>query len=181
MLLLISGPSTIGKDSVWIEASKGLGYRPYVAYSTREIRPGEEDGVDYKFISRNEFQRKIRENSLTDWDYVLGNYYGTDIDLMDRIHKGEDLSLVVLARMGVRIQQKIRNTRSVLLMTDEKSILQNRLKARGYRDKELLLRVEHGENEMALAPMFDYVIDGADIFTNSDAQRSLVDILGENI
>jgi len=180
MLLLISGPSTIGKDSVWIEASKRLGFEPYVAYSTRKIRPSEQDGVDYHFIT-NDFQRKIRENSLAEWDYVLGNYYGTDIELLKKVKSGQNLSLVVLARMGIRLQQKLENTRSVLLMTDEQSILEDRLISRGYSDKELILRTEHGINEMALAPMFDYVIDGADIFTRSDAQRSLVDILGEII
>lgn len=181
MLVTISGPSTVGKDSSWLRLAESLGFIREVPFTTRRQRPREHEGVDHRYVSVDQFQQLIREGRLFEWDYVLGHYYGTDSALESRVRTGENLVLQVLARMALRIKRRISSACTVMLVTSERETLEARLKARGYTGPDLIARINHGLEEIAHAPLFDFVVPDADIMTDADVIRSLRDIVSSDL
>ena len=100
MLLLISGPTCIGKDTVWVKTAENIGFTRVIPYTTRKKRTGEEDGECYKFIKKSTFEKLILDNKLIEWDYFNGNYYGTHASILElsnakyRVKSPFDLSFV---------------------------------------------------------------------------------------
>ena len=96
-LFVISGPSGVGKDSV-IDGLKKLG-RPYhftVTATTRAMRPNETDGIDYIFLSRDEFRHMIEQNDLLEWAEVYGNLYGVPkSQVTDALNRGQDVIMKI--------------------------------------------------------------------------------------
>ncbi|MEQ3528687.1 hypothetical protein [Pseudoalteromonas sp. XMcav11-Q] len=177
MLLTISGPSTIGKDSTWLNVAKRLGMEQVVPYTTREKRDNETDGISHRFISVSEFQQKIKNNELLEWDYILGNYYGTDLKYRSLIESGSPLVVDILARMAIRLKNKVSNVKTVLLLTSDSHTLQERLIKRGYEGVELIQRTSHGFEEEAHSALFDMVIPDADIVTETQALKVISQLI----
>ena len=149
MLIAIAGPSTIGKDSAWVKVAESLGFAREVPFTTRPIRENEKEGTDYYFIDIGHFQNMIRSNQLTEWDYTLGNYYGTGLTLTERTIQGENIVLPVLARMALRLKARLRNVRTVA----------------------------HGKEEAIHAPLFDFAVPDADILPDTKIARVIRDIV----
>lgn len=177
MLVTISGPSTVGKDSTWVRVAESLGLSREVPFTTRPKRTTEVEGKDHRFITTKEFHELIKNNQFTEWDYVVGHYYGTGLSLENRIKKSENVVLSVLARMAIRLKRRLPNVRTILLMTSDHKMLEKRLKERGYSDRELLLRLAHGDEEIVHAPLFDIVVQDADIMSDADVERTLNEII----
>lgn len=178
MLIAIAGPSTIGKDRMWTKVAEGLGFSYEVPYTTRPKRFDESPGQEYNFVSIEQFQSLIRANQLTEWDYVLRNYYGTGLTLRQRILEGEDLVIPVLGRMALRLKRAFPvQVRTVMLTTSDWSTLDRRLHDRGYRDDDLVLRKAHAEEEALHAPLVDFVVPDADILQLAEVTRVLHEII----
>jgi guanylate kinase len=178
MLIAIAGPSTIGKDRMWTKVAEGLGFNYETPYTTRPKRFDESPDQEYHFVSIEQFQSMIRTNQITEWDYVLKNYYGTGITLRERILSREDLVLPVLGRMALRLKRAFpTETRSVMLTTSDALTLDRRLHERGYRDDDLVLRKNHAEEEALHAPLFDFVVPDADILQLAEITRVLHEII----
>jgi len=79
MLLAIAGPSTVGKDAVWMRLAEELGFGREVPFSTRARRPNEIEGKEYHFITIEQFRRMIQRQEVTSCDLVLGKYYGKNL------------------------------------------------------------------------------------------------------
>ena len=167
----------MGKDSTWLSVAQRLGFERIVPYTTRPIRDNEIEGLDHQYVSIEDFQRKIRNRELLEWDYVLGNYYGTDKSYESRILSGENFAVTILARMAIRLKMKLTNVVSVLLLTSDSDTLADRLEQRGYRGNELLNRSNHGLEEEAHAMLFDLVVADADILSNDHVARILTEII----
>jgi guanylate kinase len=114
---------------------------------------------------------------LTEWDYVLGNYYGTDIKLEDKIRRKDNVVLQVLGRMALRLKRRYSHVCTVMLLPSDQQTLDARLRARGYGGTELAARLNHGQEELTHAPLFDYVVPDADIMTDMHVARVLNDFL----
>lgn len=164
MILLISGPSGVGKDTQWLSCAEFLEFRREVPYTTRKPRKGEVEGFDYRFITVAQFQQMIKANQLLDWDYTLENYYGVAESLEQSVTSGENIVLQVLARMGIRLKYRLKNARNLLLLPSNQAILTQRLRLRqpNYSPKELFLRILHAFEEKAHARLFDRVVRGAE-------------------
>ncbi len=177
MLLLISGPSTIGKNSRWLEAAESLGFRREVPYTTRQLREGEVDGVDYHFVTCSEFQEMIKTKSLLEWDYTIDNYYGVGADLQQRLTGNEKIVVQILGRMGLRLKSRLNEVFTILLLPCNQSILERRLATRqpACSKRELHLRTFHREEEQTHAPLFDLVVPSAE----SRTREEIVAILGQ--
>src|SRR5687768_14778894 len=97
LLFIVSAPSGTGKTTLverLVQCTPGL--RMSRSYTSRAARPGERDGVDYNFISRQEFDARIADGGFLEWADVFGNYYGTGRDDTDAVlAQGEDLVLVI--------------------------------------------------------------------------------------
>ena len=165
-MIIISGPSTIGKNPFIYKACDLYNLKYIVPYTTRAIRQEEKNGKDYVFLSKKDFQSKIKSNKINEWDYCLDNYYGYMFNFpitKSQITHG-------LSRMALRIKAKHPNKiTTVFIMPKDKDIIFKKLKEI-YTGKQLLLREALVEEEICHSSMFDF------IFTRP---KSIFDLLYE--
>lgn len=182
-LVVISGPSGAGKTSV----CRALKQHPDVEFSvsatTRTMREGERDGVDYHFLSREDFQRRLGENQFLEWATYNGNLYGTPRWPMDQALARSKTFLVEIEVKGTR-QLRERGIPGLYLFIAPPSLdeLRRRLQKRGSNDAvEIEQRVRIAEDELAAArehvagaPLYDHILLNVDLdATIRDVQRLL--------
>jgi guanylate kinase len=171
VLIAIAGPSGAGK-SYFVDNAVASGVaRRLVPTTTRKPRVDEVDGRDFEFISKRDFQYRLRSGWFYDWDYTVGNYYGYGPTLADHA-ESEDCSVApVVARMAVRLRQ--RTSRVWLLFLDERDeILDGRNSSRRYDLEESILRRLHRDEEREHSVLFDRCRMGSDL--TEEAIRELV-------
>jgi guanylate kinase len=171
-LVVISGPSGAGKTSV----CRALKQRPDVEFSvsatTRPMRAGERDGVDYHFLSRDDFQRRLAENQFLEWATYAGNLYGTPRWPMDQALARGRTFLVEIEVKGTR-QLRERGIPGLYVFIAPPSLdeLRARLRRRGSNAvDEIEQRVRIAEDEIAAsrelvagAPLYDHVVENVDL------------------
>jgi len=156
-ILIISGPSHVGKNTMINELVDKFGYESIVTYTSRIPREEEINGVDYHFLSKTEFQSLIKEGFFVDWDYTLENYYG--ISNITFNFTGEKPKVIhVLARMALRLKQKFTNLKLLFLYPENVDEIENRLKTRFHNQEIVRQRIQHGKEEITHSSMFDYIV-----------------------
>lgn len=172
--LILSAPSGTGKTTACkILREKLPDLKIAVSHTTRDIRKGEKDGVDYYFISQKEFEDKIKNNEFLEWAKVHNCYYGTSLKSADELLEHGYDALMELDVQGVETLRKM-NYQGIYLLIFPPSIeeLEARLKKRGTDSEERIrLRLETGKNEIKKYKMYDYVI------TNHVVEDTVNDIL----
>jgi guanylate kinase len=161
LLVIISGPSGVGKDATLdIMKKAGLPYHYVVTATTRAKRPGEKDGIDYWFISENKFQQMVKRNQFLEWAKVYGNYYGVPKrEIKDALKQGLDVVVKVDVQGAATIKRILPDALFIFLMPPSTEELANRLQQRyGLSSAELKVRLGKAQEEMESLPMFDYVI-----------------------
>jgi guanylate kinase len=178
MLLVISGPSGVGKDTVWQEASKCLpSFAKTITCTTRRQRPGEEEGVTYFFVSDDEFDTLIEEDELLEWAEVHGNRYGVPAALvLQRLEQGLDVVCVIDVQ-GARRIRSLFMTRALLIFVkppenrDASDVLKERLESRGGENsEEIETRLQTANWELSQTELFDVEV------VNDDVSRSAQEI-----
>ena len=159
-VFIISAPSGTGKTTV---AKKVLEQVPdlvkIVTYTTRQPRPGEVDGLDYRFISKDEFEAKIRENYFLEYANVYGNYYGTPRrDIEDVLSSGKDALLVIDVQGAFKVKKLLPEAVSIFLLPPSLEELRRRIEGRGYVDKNVDKRLQTARGEIPCAKYFDYIV-----------------------
>jgi len=161
LLLVLSGPSGVGKDAV-LARMKEL-KRPLhcvVTATTRPCRAGERDGVDYHFLPQEEFQRMVDEGQFLEWAKVYGNYYGVPREELARgLSRGMDVIVKVDIQGAATIKKILPQAVFIFLMPPTIEELESRLKQRHSGPSiDLALRLEEAKKEMGNLSIFDYVI-----------------------
>ncbi|HET9282446.1 MAG TPA: GNAT family N-acetyltransferase [Candidatus Angelobacter sp.] len=177
MLLIISGPSGVGKSRLLDLAERAFGFRRVVPLTTRSSRIGENPGHDYQFVSKEQFCQLISDGRLTAWDFVLGNYYGYGKDLAESVKSGENIVIQALSRMALRIAATYSDVLLVSLRPNSDQILQARLTERSYTSSELALRKAHWQEEIELSHLFNVIIENADITPTAELTKTLADVI----
>jgi len=159
--IIISAPSGTGKTTICNSLRESIPDLKFtISHTTRKIREGEVDGVDYIFISKNEFENKIKNNDFLEWAQVHGNYYGTSLESADTtINKGYD-TLLEIDIQGVKSLRKM-NYQGTYIIIFPPSVkeLEVRLRKRGSDSEEKILqRVETGKKEIKKYKMYDYIV-----------------------
>ena len=159
--IIISAPSGTGKTTICNSLRESIPDLKFtISHTTRKIREGEVDGVDYIFISKNEFKNKIKNNDFLEWAQVHDNYYGTSLESADTtINKGYD-TLLEIDIQGVKSLRKM-NYQGTYIIIFPPSIkeLEVRLRKRGSDSEEKILqRVETGKKEIKKYKMYDYIV-----------------------
>lgn len=162
---------------MWVPVVETMGFSREVPYTTRARRSGEIDGRDHHYVSVTKFHEMIQTESLTDWDFVLGHYYGTGTSLIRRVSANEDIVLQVLGRMALRLKRRFPKVCMIMLKTSEQATLENRLRDRGYSGEQLQQRFHHGMEEWTHSPLFDFLVEDADIMTELECRRTFQDII----
>ena len=142
LLILISGPSGTGKGTVCDLLRKN---HPEISYSisatTRQPRPGEQDGVNYYFYDKEKFRQMIDAGELLEWAEVYGNYYGTPKQkVLDRLNAGEDILLEIDTQGALNVMKAMPEGLFIFLLPPSLEELANRLKGRGTETEESLQR-----------------------------------------
>ena len=161
LLVILSGPSGVGKDAV-MSSLKQLGYPLHyaVTMTTRPRRDGEKEGVDYYFVSQEKFKRMIENDELLEWANVYGNLYGIPKrQIREAMHAGQD-TIVRIDIQGARtIKQNYPEAIFIFLAVPTIEELEQRLLDRNTESsKNLELRIQAVRNEMESLFMFDYIV-----------------------
>lgn len=172
-LIVFSAPSGTGKSTVARLVMERLGCLSFsVSATTRPMRAGEQDGVDYHFLSRESFEKKISENGFIEHEFFFGNFYGTLLDkTIEAVDAGRHL-LFDLDVKGALNLKKIFGDRALLvfLKPPGMDVLAQRLKSRDSEGPEALkMRLERAEMEMSYADQFDFVVVNDDLAQTVDA------------
>ncbi|MFI5263161.1 MAG: guanylate kinase [Candidatus Kapaibacterium sp.] len=167
-LIVISAPSGAGKTTI---AKRILNAHSdtltfSISATTRPMREGERDGIDYYFLSKEEFLHKMKENELIEYEEIFGNYYGTLVSEIDRA-KAEQKSLIfdIDVKGGISIRTRYPND-SLLIFIAPPSMeeLYIRLTGRGSESSDTIdRRLSRAEMEMEMKDIYDHVIINDDL------------------
>ena len=161
LLIVISGPSGVGKDATLDKMKKAsLPYHYIVTATTRPKRSGEKDGVDYWFISEDKFRQMVKKNQFLEWAKVYGNYYGVPKHkIKEALKQGLDTVVKVDVQGAANIKKVLPDALLIFLMPPSSEELTNRLNQRhGSSSTDLDVRLGKAQEEMESLPIFDYVI-----------------------
>ena len=160
-LFVLSGPSGVGKDAV-LSRMKELGsdFHYTITATTRPIRPGERDGVDYIFMSDDDFRRLIAEDGLLEWAEVYGNLYGVPkTQVTEALEHGRNVLLKVDVQGAATVKSLYPESLLIFLAPPSMDSLDSRLRERGTEQGEALcIKLRTAREEMEAAAWFDYQV-----------------------
>ncbi len=164
-MMVLSGPSGVGKDAV-LSRIRELGYSQHIVVTatTRTIRPTEKDGVDYIFLDQDTFDKKVADNEFLEWAEVYGNCYGVPKDqVREAISSGQDVIIKADVQGAATIKKLNPYGVFVFLAPPSFQDLEKRLRVRQTEAQiDLERRLETARGEMQQLPLFDYVVVNAD-------------------
>ena len=160
-LIVISGPSGCGKDTVVKEVLKtNPNAWLSVSCTSRKPRPGEVNGKDYFFLSRDEFEKKIADGDLLEYAEYAENYYGTPKDIIvEKINQGIDVILVIEIQGALKIKEILKETIFVFILPPTIKELRRRLEGRKTETKEVMMkRFKTAYREINEVNKYNYVV-----------------------
>jgi len=160
-LVILSGPSGVGKDTVidaWHAADSRV--KRVVAYTTRPARQGERDGIDYRFVSLEEFLRLAESGAFLEFKEVHGNHYATPLYDMEDMLRAGLIAVLKIDVQGALTAMELRpDALSVFLMPPDTEELERRIRARNLDAPDVILRrLINAREEMALAHHYRHQI-----------------------
>ena len=162
LLIVFSGPSGVGKGTVRQEifSTPDHKFEYSESMTTRAQRPGEVDGKDYFFRSREEFEELIRNGQMLEYAEYVGNYYGTPLTYVNEtLDKGIDVFLEIEVQGALQVKKKVPDAVFIFLTPPDLNELQERLVGRGTDSEEVIAqRIERAREEIALMSEYDYAI-----------------------
>ncbi|QKF72861.1 deoxyguanylate kinase / guanylate kinase [Aliarcobacter faecis] len=174
-ILILSGPSGCGKSTLLKEIYKNISnYYFSISTTTRSPRVGEKDGVDYYFVSKDEFEKDIEAGNFLEWAKVHDNYYGTSLKpIVEALNDGK-LVIFDIDVQGHKIVRKKLNSQvtSVFITTPTLTILKDRLYSRNSDSSDIIeKRLSNAKEEINSFLEYDYLI------INDDLEKSTKEIL----
>ena len=173
-LVVISGPSGVGKSTVIAEVMHQRDNLVFsVSYTTRAPRAGEEDGVNYHFVDKAEFERMIRDGELLEYTQYAGNYYGTALaDIQKFASQGLDVLLDIEVEGASNVKRKADNAVLIFVAPPSFEELPRRLHGRRTENEEVVrARLEEAQVELKQIPNYDYLV------VNDSVIRAASDII----
>ena len=160
-LIIVSGPSGAGKDTVINEVMKKQ-ENAWISISatSREKRPGEKEGINYYYLTKEEFEQKIEENYFLEYAEYAGNYYGTPKEtIVEKLEKGIDVILVIEIQGAMKIKELIPEALFIFIMPPSENELMKRLKGRKTEDKKKIIeRFNIAYKEINEVTKYNYVV-----------------------
>ena len=176
-LFIVSAPSGTGKTTLverLVQCVPGL--RMSRSYTSRPARVGEQDGVDYNFITRERFEKMAREGQFLEWADVFGNCYGTcaaDTDAM--LARGEDVVLVIDVQGARQVRSRGIETIGIFVLPPSAKVLEQRLRGRSQDSEEQIRRrLEVASAEVDEYSQYEYVVINDEIEAAVGRLQSIV-------
>lgn len=177
MLVIFSGGSGVGKNTVIVELLKTGGFALMPTYTTRDKRPMESEGNPYCFLTEAEFKQKIEENELYEYENVHGHYYGTSkLLLKEKLALGKILLKDIDVLGTQNLVKSIGNDVKIItlfLKVDSKDVLVKRLIER--KETEIEKRLSRYDMEMSYSDKYDYIITNNDLFETKDTVLEIIE------
>jgi len=160
-LYIISAPSGAGKTSLVKALVEQLeGVEVSVSHTTRSMRPGETNGVDYHFVGEEQFLAMVGQAEFLEHAKVFDNYYGTAQSAVDqRLEAGADVILEIDWQGAAQVRRLMPLSRSIFILPPSRATLEERLRGRGQDSDEVIARrMKDAVSEMSHFPEFDYLV-----------------------
>ena len=165
-LVILSGPSGVGKDTI-IDAWREINPRVerVVATTTRAPRAGEENGIDYNFLTIPEFQTKAADGEFLEFKEVHGNWYATPLTEMENLLNAGRIAILKIDVQGALHAMTLRkDATSVFILPPSMEELEQRIRNRGTDDPAVIeQRLENAQDEVAMAPKYHHRIVNLDV------------------
>jgi len=178
LLIVLSGPSGVGKGTVRKElfSQDNTNYEYSISMTTRSPREGEQDGVDYFFKSREEFEELITQGGLLEHAEFVGNYYGTPLAYVnDTLDTGRDVFLEIEVQGAAQIRQKAPDALFIFLAPPSLSELKDRLVGRGTETDDIITkRIETAKQELEMMSLYDYVVENDEVQRACDRINAII-------
>lgn len=172
-LFVISGSSGVGKGTI-IRGflDKHPEFKFSVSYTTRPIREGEVDGVNYFFVSKAEFERNINKKEFLEWAEFSDNYYGTSRSFVEKtLSEGNDLILEIETQGALQIKRKMPEAVLIFIAPPSYQDLEFRLRSRNTENEEAITkRLEFVKLEIENSQYYDYKI------TNDKVENAIAEL-----
>jgi guanylate kinase len=177
LLFVVSAPSGTGKTTVverLVQIFPDLGLSR--SYTSRAMRAGEQDGLDYNFITRDRFEAMIEEAAFLEWADVFGNLYGTGkVETERELAGGRDLILVIDVQGARQVRSHGANAIGIFVLPPSFEALEHRLRGRSKDSEEAIRkRLVTARREIRAVAEYEYVIVNDELDTCVDRLRSIV-------
>lgn len=173
-LFILTGPSGVGKGTVLARVREQLP-ELYLSISatTRDPREGEVDGVNYYFLTKEQFEQKIAQNGFLEHAQFSGNHYGTPAAPVDeQLEAGRNVMLEIEVQGAMQVKEQRPDTVRIFIAPPSFEELEQRLRGRGTESEEKVIkRLETAKHELTLAPEFDYIV------VNREVEQAAADVL----
>jgi len=174
-LFILSAPSGAGKSSLINALLEQKSSRPMqvsVSHTTRNPRPGEQEGKHYHFVSITTFKKEIKKNAFYEYAEVFDNYYGTSVaSIEEQLAQGIDVFLDIDWQGAQQVRIKKPSVTTIFISPPSKQTLEDRLRSRGQDSEEVIAsRMSQAQDECSHFQEFDYII------INDDFKQALADL-----
>ncbi len=177
LMISVSGPSGVGKGTIINEVRKLFPECKHsISVTTRAPRGEEQDGVEYYFRTKEEFEKLLSEGEILEYDKYVDNYYGTPATpLIEKSNNGFDVLLDITIAGSLALKKKFPQAVTVFILPPSFAQLEERLKGRGTESEELVAkRLAKAREEVLSAEKFDYVVVNDDLQTAVDSIVSIM-------
>ncbi|MGM0218875.1 guanylate kinase [Enterococcus sp. AZ126] len=162
LLIVLSGPSGVGKGTVRkaIFDSEENDFQYSISMTTRKMREGEVEGVDYYFRTKEEFEAMIEAGEMLEYAQYVGNYYGTPLSYVNEtLDKGKDVFLEIEVQGAEQVKEKVPDGVFIFLTPPDLSELKSRIVGRGTDDHDVIEeRMRVAREEIEMMALYDYAV-----------------------
>lgn len=175
ILIVVSAPSGCGKDTVVskvLDKMQGEGFLS-VSMTTRAMRPGETDGIDYFYVSEKEFKKHIEDGDMLEYAVYGENMYGTPIGpVRDMLDKGKNVFLIIEVEGGGNVKKIFPDAIKIFIAPPSMKVLEERLRGRKTDSEEdISKRLKIAEKELKRACEYDFIVE------NDELEQAVNDVL----
>jgi guanylate kinase len=165
ILFVVSAPSGAGKTTIVRKVISRLpGVSLSISCTTRAPRPGEQEGIDYSFITREEFIAREQAGSFIEWAPVHGDLYGTPRANLERLQNGGDLVLEIDTQGARKIREAFSDVVLIFILPPSLEVLKGRLQSRGGDSEEAIqARLHNAQKELDQMAWYDYIVVNKEI------------------
>ena len=177
VLMVVSGPAGVGKGTVCTQFLKdNPDVKLSVSATTRKPRPGEEHGREYFFMTKEEFEEKIKTDNLLEYVCFVGNYYGTlKSAVEEKLSTGVDVLLEIEVEGAMNVKKKFPDSVLVFVLPPSFTELAERLKGRGTETPEVIeKRLSRAREEFECVKHYDYVLLNDTVENAADNLKSIL-------
>ena len=178
-LFVISGPSGAGKGTIVnavMDQADPSGTALSISMTTREPRPGEEDGVNYFFVTKEEFRRQIEAGGFLEYAEVYDHYYGTPKSkVMEKLNQGKDVILEIDIQGALNVKKAFSEGVLIFILPPSMEVLRSRLTGRGTDAPEVIeRRLSKTRGELTFIDRYDYGVVNDDLEEAVETVRAIM-------